>query len=124
MTTWTPWGSWKTRPRAGHEFMAELGMNKTKFSPREIKFLELFFSGFTMKASAKGAGYRGSSDPALCNTGRKILDKFSNNPRALFRQAGARERRIARLLVDMAYKSKSELKQFKALKILAECIGG
>jgi hypothetical protein len=97
-------------------------MSNVRFSPRQIKFLELYLSGFLMMASARGAGYRGSSAPALCNTGRKILDKFVANPQALFRLAGARERKIAQLLVDMAFNSKSEFKQLRALTILSKCI--
>lgn len=74
-----------------------------------------------MKDAARAAGYRGASDQALCNTGRKILNKFSNTPKAIFRFVGAQERQIPQLLVDMAYNSKSELKQLKGLKILARC---
>lgn len=79
----------------------------SKFSAREIKFLELYFSEFTMKDSARAAGYRGSSDQALCNTGRAILNKFSANSKDLFCRAGARERKIAQLLVNMADSRKS-----------------
>ena len=111
----------------------KLGMGKpmaynykkdSRFSPRQIKFLELYLSGFLMKDAARAAGYRGSSDQALCNTGRSILTKFSNNPKGLFRLAGARERKIAQLLVGMADNSKSELQQLKTLKILSRYIGG
>jgi hypothetical protein len=101
--------------------MAELDMSKTRFSPQERIFLEFFFSGFLMKDAARTAGYRGASDQALCNTGRAILTKFSNNPKALFRLGGPRERRIAQLLVGMADNSKSDLKQLKALTILSKC---
>ena len=97
-------------------------MSNVRFSPRQLLFLELFFSGLSMKDAATGAGYRGSSAPALCNTGRKILDKFVANPQALFRLAGARERKIAQLLVDMAFNSKSEFKQIRALTILSKVI--
>ena len=96
----------------------------SKFSPRQLKFLELFFSGFSIKNAARAAGYRGSSDQALCNTGRAILTKFSKN-RALFRRAGARKgRKIAELIIGLADNSKSELQQLKALKILSRWIGG
>jgi hypothetical protein len=95
-----------------------------KFSPRELRFLELYFSGFLMKDAARAAGYRGASNQALCNTGRAILTKFSKTPKALFYRTGARERRIAQLLVDMAENSKSDLQQLKALTILSKCIGG
>jgi len=77
-----------------------------------------------MKDAARGAGYRGTSDQALCNTGRKILDKFSANPKALFRRAGAREVKIAQLLTGLAGNNKSERQQLKAVKILSRCIGG
>jgi hypothetical protein len=89
-----------------------------------MKFLELYFGGALMKDAARAAGYRGASDQALCNTGRAILAKFSNNPKALFRRAGALEREIARLLVGMARNGKSELQQLKALTILSRYIGG
>ncbi len=95
-----------------------------KFLPRQITFLELYFSGFSIKDSARAAGYRGSSDQALCNTGRAILNKFSASPKAFFRRAGARELKIAQAIVDMADNNKSELQQLKALRILSKCIGG
>jgi len=97
--------------------------NSIRFSPRETRFLEFFFSGYLMKNAAALAGYMGSSPQALCNTGRRILSKFGKNPEALFRRAGAPERKIAQLLVAMT-DSKSELQQLKALKILSRCIGG
>jgi hypothetical protein len=96
----------------------------SKFLPRQITFLELYFSGFLMKDAARAAGYRGSSDRALCNTGRAILNKFSADPKALFCRAGARERKIAQLLVDMADNNQSEHQQLKALTILSKCVGG
>jgi hypothetical protein len=92
-----------------------------RYSERQIRFLELYFSGLTMAAAAERAGFKGRSQ-ALCNTGRKILTKFSNNPKALFRKAGPRERRIAQLLVDTVENSKSEPKQLKALTILSRFI--
>jgi hypothetical protein len=113
------------RPRPGHMFTEDkMGIKHSKFSPRQITFLELYLSGFLMKDAARAAGYRGSSDQALCNTARKILDKFSTNPKALFRLAGVRERKIAQLLVDMADNSKSAFQQLKALTILSKCFGG
>lgn len=75
-----------------------------------------------MKDAAYAAGYRGSTPQALCNTGRATLKKFSANPKALFRLAGARKRKIGQLIVDMANNNKSEFKQLKALTILSKCI--
>ena len=77
-----------------------------------------------MKDSAKLAGYKGSTPQALCNTGRAILAKFSNNPKALFRLAGPREGKIGQLLVNIVKNGKSENEQLKALMILSRCIGG
>ena len=94
----------------------------SKFSPRQIRFLELYLTGFSMKDAARAAGYRGSSDPALCNTGKAILSKFTGDPN--FHRAWRRKRKIAQLLVGMADNSKSELQQLKALKILSRYIGG
>jgi hypothetical protein len=102
--------------------MSHKGMKNNKFSPRELQFLELYFSGFLMKDAARAAGYRGSSDPALCNTGRAILTKFTGDPN--FHRAWRRKRKIARLSVGLAGNSKSELQQLKALKILSRYIGG
>lgn len=76
-----------------------------------------------MKEAARAAGYRGASDRALCNTGRAILTKFSNNPKALFRRAGTRGGKIAQLLRDIAFNSKSELKQLQALTIMSRSLG-
>ena len=104
----------------GHGVGGEF-MGNTKFSFREMKFLEFYFGGALMKTAARAAGYRGASDQALCNTGRKILEKISKTPQALFRFPGPRERRIAQLLGQMAFNSKSELKQLKALEILGRC---
>jgi hypothetical protein len=89
-----------------------------------MKFLEIYFGGASMKDAVRAAGYLGSSDQSLCNTGRKILIKFGNSPQALFWRAGARERRISQLLIGMADNSKSDLQQLKALTILSKCIGG
>jgi hypothetical protein len=99
-------------------------MRNVKFSPRQLLFLELFLSGYSMQDAARGAGYKGSTPQALCNSARRTLAKFSNNPKALFRWAGAREKKIAQLLVDMANNTKSELQQLKALTILSRYMGG
>lgn len=77
--------------------MSHEGKENSQFSPRQIKFLELYFAGFTIKDSARGAGYRGSSDQALCNTGG-----------ALLRRAVATDARIAKLFLDMTMNKQSE----------------
>lgn len=77
--------------------MSHEGKENSKFSPRQIKFLELYFAGFMIKDSARGAGYRGSSDQALCNTGG-----------ALLRRAVATDARIAKLFLDMTMNKQSE----------------
>ncbi|MCX5888013.1 MAG: hypothetical protein NTY36_01010 [Deltaproteobacteria bacterium] len=97
-------------------------MSNGRFSPRQLRFLELFFSGYKMKDAARAAGYRGASAPALCNSGRKILNKLSKNPKALFYWPGAREMRIAQLIGDRL-DSGTVQQQLKALKILARCLG-
>jgi len=93
----------------GGTAMSHNGKKKSKFSPQQIKFLELYFSGFTMKDAARAAGYRGSSDQALCNTGG-----------ALLRRAVANDARIAQLLLDMAVHSQSEFGRMKGLSILVK----
>ncbi len=98
-------------------------MSNCRFSPREMKFLELYFGGALMKTAAASAGYKGSTPQALSNAGRRILTKFSNNPKALFRQAWGHEVRIGRLLLDIVKDGKSEHKQLKALTILSRCLG-
>jgi len=98
-------------------------MRNAKFSPRAMKFLELYFGGaLTMKDAVRVAGYRGGSAQALCNTGRAILTKFTGDPN--FHRAWRRKRKIARLSVGLADNSKSEHEQLKALKILSRYIGG
>jgi hypothetical protein len=99
-------------------------MSNSKFSPRELKFLELYFSGFLMKDAAKSAGYRGSSDPAICNTGRAVLTKFEQSALAkrIFCGAGVSEGRIAALLIDMALNSQSESGRMKGLSILSRAL--
>jgi hypothetical protein len=89
-----------------------------KFLPRELLFLELFFSGCSMKDAARAAGYRGSSAPALCNTGRAILTKYEQS--GIFRGAGVREGRIAQLLLDMVVNNQSESGRLKGLTILSK----
>ncbi len=97
-------------------------MANYRFSPREMKFLELYLGGALMKDAARAAGYRGATPQSLCNRGRKILEKFSKNPDALFRQAGPRGAKIVWLLADIVENSKSEHKQLQVLKILSKCI--
>lgn len=99
-------------------------MSYYRFSPREVKFLELYWGGAFMKDAARAAGYRGASDQALCNTGRRILIKFEATPKTLFHHAGSREKKIAQLIAHMAENSKSELQQLTALVILSKCVGG
>ncbi len=97
----------------------------SKFSPRELKFLELYFSGALMKDAAKAAGYKGSSDQALCNTGRAILTKYEETarPNEIFRRVGASETRIAQLLLNLAESAESESARVNALGILSKCLG-
>jgi hypothetical protein len=85
-------------------------MSNPKFSPRQLLFLELFFSGYSIQDAARGAGYKGSTPQALCNTGRAILYKFSKTP-----WAWAYKRKIAQLLLDMG-DSMPEFQRLKALK--------
>jgi hypothetical protein len=85
-----------------------------------LNFLEYYFMGYRVKDAAKLAGYRGASDQALCNTGRKILNKLSKSPMTLFRRAGPHEMKIAQLLGDRLDNGTVQ-QQLKALKILARC---
>jgi len=92
-------------------------MVKSRFSPRELKFLELYFSGVLMKDAVRGAGFRGSTPQALCNSGKAILTKFTRNPH--FHRDWRRRRRIAQLLAGMTENGQSERQRLKTLKILA-----
>jgi phage terminase small subunit len=83
--------------------MFHKGKKNIKFSMRQLRFLELYLSGFTLKDSARGAGYQGSSDQSLCNTGAAILCR-----------AVANDARIASLLINMAVESK-KMKYFTIL---------
>ena len=100
--------------------IAEWTMNNRRFTSRQLRFLELFFSGYKMKNAARAAGYRGASDQSLCNSGRKVLNKLSKNPNLLFFWPGARERRIAQLIADTVDNG-TVRQQLKALEILARC---
>ena len=64
-----------------------------------------------MKNAAKAAGYRGSSDQALCNTGAAIL-----------RRAVTTDARIAQLLLNMAVHNQSESGRLKGLSILVKAM--
>jgi hypothetical protein len=92
-------------------------MTELRFSPRQLRFLEFYFSGHLMKDAARAAGYKGQSDQALCNRGRKILNKLNKNPKALFRRAGPRGLRVSRLIADTLDNAKPA-RQLAALKIL------
>jgi hypothetical protein len=81
----------------------------SKFSPRQLRFLELYFTGLSIKAAARAAGYRGSSDQALCNTGGAIL-----------RRAVATDARIAQLFLDKVLNSQSESGRLKGLSLLVK----
>ena len=111
--------------RASNSAMGSIVMShnckkKSKFSPQQIKFLEVYFSGFTIKDAARAAGYRGSSASALCNTGRAILTKYEQS--GIFRGTGASEARIASLLVDMVENNQSESDRLKGLTILSKAM--
>jgi hypothetical protein len=91
--------------------MSQRDKKNSKFSARQLRFLELYFCGLSMKAAARAAGYRGSSDQALCNTGRAIL-----------RRAVANDTGIAKLLLDMAVNNQSESGRLKGLIILSKAM--
>jgi hypothetical protein len=91
--------------------MSYKGKGGINFSPRQLRFLELYFSGFTLKDSVRAAGYRGSSAQSLCNTGAAIL-----------RRAVANDARIAQIFLNMAMNNKSESGRLKSLIILAKAI--
>ena len=87
-------------------------MSNVKFSPRQLLFLEFFFSGCSMKSAARAAGYRGSTPQALCNTGRAILDKFSKTPCTM-----PFKRKAVQTLLDGA-DGMPDFQKLKALKFL------
>ena len=97
----------------------------SKFSPRELGFLEFYFGGALMKDAVRAAGYRGRSAQALCNTGRAILKKFEKSAPAkeIFKRVGASEVHIAQLLTSLVQNAKSESAQVRALAIIAKCLG-
>ena len=87
-------------------------MCNSKFSARQLLFLELFFSGYSMQDAARGAGYKGSTPQALCNTGRAILDKFSKTPCTM-----PFKRKAVQTLLDGA-DGMPDFQKLKALKFL------
>jgi hypothetical protein len=74
-----------------------------------------------MKDAAHAAGYRGATPQSLCNTGRKILSKFSNNHHTLFRRMGPREMKIAHLISNALDDDSKPERQLEALKVLTGC---
>ena len=102
-----------------------MGIKHSKFSPRQIKCLELYFSGLLMKDAARAAGYRGSSDQALCNQARAVINKYEQSASAkeIFKRVGASEVHIAQLLTSLVQNAKSESAQVRALAIIAKCLG-
>jgi len=66
-----------------------------------------------MMAAAKGAGYMGSNQ-SLCNTGLRVLRKFTGDQKmVLRRRIGAR---------GAAENDKSEHQQLQTLTLLSKCI--
>lgn len=76
-----------------------------------------------MKDAARAAGYTGKSPQSLCNTGRAILNKFSNINLKALRANALKRRKIAQLL-GMYDNSKSEREQWKGLSLLFKYLGG
>jgi hypothetical protein len=90
-------------------------MSNRRFTPKQLRFLELFFSGFMMKDAARGAGYQGRSDQSLCNLGLRILRKFVGDPKTVFRRrpGAIRGKNISQMLEG------SPKEQLAALKIIS-----
>jgi hypothetical protein len=103
--------------------MSDKGKRNIRFSPRELRFLELYFSGYLMKDAVKAAGYGGASDQALCNTGRAILNKYEKSAAAKggFRGVGISEGQIVQLLLG-AVQNQTESKKVKYLTTLANAM--
>ena len=93
-------------------------MSNFRFNQRQLRFLELYFSGYKMSTAARAAGYMGKSPQSLCNTAKKILNKFSDHPDSFFHQTGLRGLRIASLIADTLDNAKPA-RQLAALKIMA-----
>ena len=91
--------------------MSQRVKKNIKFSPRQLRFLELYFCGLSLKAAARAAGYRGSSAQSLCNTGAAVL-----------RRAVVNDTGIAKLLLDMAVNNQSESGRMKGLTILSKAM--
>ena len=102
---------------------------KAPMSPREHRFLELcFFSGqkITKYEAAKKAGYNGKSKQALCNTARRIIQKYESvtDPREIFRRIGLGEAQVASRLLAMADDTAIPPSvRLQALATASKCLG-
>jgi len=100
---------------------------KAPMNPRERSFMELyFFSGkkISQHEAAKKAGYKGKSKQALCNTARRIIQKFESltDTREIFRRIGLGEIQVA-LKIKELMNDPSKTIQARATELAAKIMG-
>lgn len=105
----------------------EVDTEGVKFSERELKALEYWFSGKykTKWQAARAAGYKGTSKSSLTNTLNGVIKKYDSNKdhREIMRDIGAGESNIVKLLWEIAKNGKDEKARLQALNILSKCAG-
>lgn len=58
-----------------------------RLSPRALRLLTYYFGhGLSLSQSARAAGFRGRSTSSLCNTAKRIVDRFYEDPQKIFAQ--------------------------------------
>jgi hypothetical protein len=102
--------------------------HKSPMTPREQKFLEIYFSGekITMEQAARRAGFKAKNKTALCNAARRVLMKYEcqTDPREIFRRIGLGEEAIAKKLLAIADDTGIAAgTRVQALSIASKCLG-
>jgi|GEM_PF-6658273 len=105
----------------------EVDTGGVKFSERELRALENWFSGKykTKWQAARAAGYKGATKRSLINTLNGVLKKYDSGSdhRAIMRDIGAGESHLIKLLLQLAEGGKDEKTRLGALNILTKCAG-
>ncbi len=100
---------------------------KDQLNAKELKFIEIYMlGGVTKEKAMELAGYTGYHQRWVYYLAAKIIQKYesrTDDRRKLFRAVGAGELAIARGLLDLAQKARSEQVRRAAWADLASCMG-
>jgi hypothetical protein len=96
----------------------------TDLSEKEIKVLDLYFSGAPLHKAVKAAGYKAKDEPTRVFIGNRILQKYEGQAggKEIFRRIGLGEVRIALKLLALTDDENPRV-QLQALNIASKCVG-